>query len=611
MKANELRQLYIDFFSKKYDHAEIKGSSLIPENDPTVLFTTAGMHPLVPFLMGEAHPSGKRLVDVQKCVRTGDIDEVGDATHLTFFEMLGNWSLGDYFKEGAIKMSFEFLTSSRENGGLGLGLNRLSFTCFEGDEDAGKDEESYQVWKSLGVSDDRIAFLPKKDNWWGPAGATGPCGPDSEMFYWTGDEDAPLKFDPSDNRWVEIWNDVFMQYNKKEDGSFEPLVQQNVDTGMGLERVVAVLNGKKSAYDTELFSDVIAEIRTLANIGKPNEYEIIAERIIADHLRTATFIMGDPLGITPSNNDQGYVLRRLIRRAIRWAKKINIEGDFARKISGIFVKNYGDYYTELVNNKERIFEAMANEEMQFNKTLHRGLGILQKEMERLKSVKGDGIKAFADNFAFEMFATYGFPSELTFEELQENGWINSNEDLELFNSNFNKFFEEHQALSRAGAEKKFAGGLADHSEETTKLHTATHLLHQALRNVLGDHVEQKGSNITTERLRFDFTHPDKMTPQQILEVEQIVNDQIKKSLPISCVEMSVAAAKTGGAIGLFESKYGDTVKVYTMGDGDDVFSMEICGGPHVANTSELGSFKIKKEESSSSGVRRIKAVIGA
>ncbi|PIR55540.1 alanine--tRNA ligase [Candidatus Peregrinibacteria bacterium CG10_big_fil_rev_8_21_14_0_10_36_19] len=606
MTANELREKYIKFFTEKHGHKEIKGASLIPENDPTVLFTTAGMHPLVPFLLGEPHPSGKRLVDVQKCIRTGDIEEVGDATHLTFFEMLGNWSLGDYFKEQAIKMSFEFLTSE-----LGLSTSMLAVTCFAGDDDAPRDEESAEIWRSLGMPEGRISFLPKKDNWWGPAGITGPCGPDTEMFYWTGEEPAPAVFDSEDKRWVEIWNDVFMQYNKTEDGRFEPLTQTNVDTGMGLERVTAVLNGKKSAYETELFTEIIGEVRLLAGYSEPNEEQQHAERVIADHLRSATFMMGDQFGIFPSNTDQGYVLRRLIRRAIRYARKIGIEVDFARKLAGIVVKNYGDYYGELRDNQEKIFEGMALEEEKFNKTLHNGLGILEKEILKVNDRKNEGVKAFEENFFFEMLATYGFPVEMTIEELENEGWIRDESDKKYVMDKFNHYFEEHQKLSRAGAEKKFAGGLADHSEETTRLHTATHLLHQALRQVLGDHVEQRGSNITKERLRFDFPHPDKMTDEEKAKVEEIINEQIKKALPIHFEEMSVDEAKSRGAIGLFESKYGDTVNVYFMGEGDDAFSIEICGGPHVNNTSELGSFKILKEESCGAGMRRIKAQVGA
>ncbi len=605
MNPNDLRRLYIDFFVNNHGHAEIRGSSLIPENDPTVLFTTAGMHPLVPFLSGEAHPSGKRLTNVQKCIRTDDIDEVGDESHLTFFEMLGNWSLGDYFKEGAIKMSFEFLTAPREKGGLGFSLDSLAISCFEGDSDAPKDTESAEIWKGLGINPERIKFLPKKENWWGPAGQTGPCGPDTEMFYWTGEGSAPENFNPDDERWVEIWNDVFMQYNKKADGTFEPLSQKNVDTGMGFERVLSILEGVKSPFETVLFKEIIGEIRLLGGYTEPTDEQKVSERIIADHLRAATFILGDPMGVSPSNTDQGYILRRLIRRAIRHGRKLNIETDFARKIAGIVVKDYGDYYIELNENQDRIFQEIADEEMKFSETLLKGLIILKKETEKLKNRKNEGVKAFNEDFFFEMFATYGFPVEATVEELTTEGFIKDDKDKDYVMKKFDEYYLKHQNLSRAGAEKKFSGGLADNSEAVTRLHTATHLLHQALRIVLGDHVAQKGSNITEDRLRFDFSHNEKMTDEEKREVEKIVNEQIKKALPVSIEEMSVDEARESGAIGLFESKYGDKVKVYTIGD----FSKEICGGPHVENTSELGEFKIKKEESSSSGVRRIKAVL--
>ncbi|MDP2642480.1 MAG: alanine--tRNA ligase [Candidatus Peregrinibacteria bacterium] len=607
LTAQDLRNRYINFFAEKHGHREIKGASLIPENDPTVLFTTAGMHPLVPFLMGAPHAEGKRLTDVQKCIRTDDIDEVGDMCHLTFFEMLGNWSLGDYFKEEAIKMSFEFLTKE-----LGLSLKNLAFSCFAGDSDAPKDEESANVWRGLGVSDDRIAFLPKKNNWWGPAGLTGPCGPDTEMFFWTGEGEAPKKFDPDDVKWVEIWNDVFMQYNKTTEGTYEPLKQQNVDTGMGLERVLTVMNGVASPFETELFDEVIKEIRLLGNYSEANEEIQKSERIISDHLRAGTFILGDRFAVTPSNVDQGYVLRRLIRRAIRHGRKVGIEVDFCRKLAGIFVKKYCDFYTELLENQERIFSEMAMEEERFGKTLNNGIAVLKKEMIKFDGQKSEGLKVFAENFFFEMFATYGFPIEMIVEELQNSGWIKDKKDKDFVTENFEKFFKEHQDLSRAGADKKFAGGLADHSEEVTKLHTATHLLHKALRTVLGTHVEQRGSNITAERLRFDFSHGEKMTPEQIKQVEEIVNEQIKNALPVNYEEMTVDEAKTKGAMGLFESKYGEKVKVYTMGEDEKgtVFSREICGGPHVNNTSELKSFKILKEESSSGGIRRIKAVVG-
>ncbi len=601
--AHELRRLYIDFFVKKHDHAEIPGASLLPENDPTVLFTTAGMHPLVPYLLGEAHPSGKRLVNAQKCIRTGDVDEVGDDTHLTFFEMMGNWSLGDYFKEGAIKMSFEFLTTSREEGGLGLELEKLAFTCFEGDENAPRDEEAFKAWRELGVSEDRIAYLPKSENWWGPAGQTGPCGPDTEMFYWNSDEPVPAKFDPEDSTWVEIWNDVFMQYNKNEDGSYSELEQKNVDTGLGLERVLAMMNGARTPYETELFEEAVEAVRALGgyDIGPASASDefVVSERVVVDHLRAATFILGDVFGVTPSNTDQGYVLRMLIRRAIRHGRKLGIKGEFVRKIAGIYVRIYGETYPELIDNQEKIFEELVREEEQFGRTLEKGL----KEVEKCS---GDDL--MKGSFAFYMYETYGFPPEMTLEEIRKDSSMAKKLDEKKFWKEFDESLKAHQSKSRAGAEQKFSGGLADDSESVTRLHTATHLLHQALRQVLGNHVGQKGSNITSERLRFDFTHEEKMTPEQKEEVEKLVNEQIEADLPISCEEMTVEEAKKAGAIGLFESKYGDKVKVYTVGSGD-AFSKEICGGPHVSSTSELGRFKIKKEESSSRGVRRIKAVL--
>ncbi len=611
MVADELRRLYIDFFVKNHGHKEVCGASLLPENDPTVLFTTAGMHPLVPFLLGEVHPSGKRLVNVQKCIRTGDIDEVGDESHLTFLEMLGNWSLGDYFKEGSIKMSFEFLTKSREDGGLGMPMSKLAVSCFEGDDDAPRDDKSAEIWKSLGVPEKRIAFLPKKDNWWGPAGQTGPCGPDTEIFYWTGSGDAPETFDPDDENWLEIWNNVFMEYNKTPDGKYEPLDQKNVDTGMGLERVIAVMNGVKTPYETSLFTDAIDEIRLLGGYSEPNGEMIKSERIVADHMRAATFLLGDRQGVTPSNTDQGYVLRRLIRRAIMHGRKLGIEEDFARKLAGIYVKNYGGYYLELSDNQEKIFEEITKEEERFRKTLNRGLSVLRKEMDKNEGRKSEGVHVFDECFCFDMFATYGFPIEMTLEELEAEGWVKNETEKEKLLKDFEKNFKKHQELSRSGAEQKFAGGMADNSEEVTRLHTATHLLHQALREVLGPHVEQRGSNITFERLRFDFTHPEKMTDDEKAKVEELVNSQIKASLPVKYEEMSVEEAKARGAIGLFEAKYGEKVKVYVIGDPekDIVFSTEICGGPHVTNTSELGAFKIKKEESSSAGVRRIKAIL--
>ncbi|MBN1495034.1 alanine--tRNA ligase [Candidatus Peregrinibacteria bacterium] len=608
MLAKEVRQRYIDFFVNKHGHKQIAGASLIPENDPTVLFTTAGMHPLVPYLLGEKHPAGKRLVNHQKCVRTDDIDEVGDICHLTFFEMLGNWSLGDYFKKEAIEMSFDFLTCPADKGGLGLDSANLCVSCFEGDKDAPKDDEAAAVWESLGfkrhtkgkpLNGGQIWFYAKKDNWWGPAGQTGPCGPDTEMFYDTGKPKCPLcdTKGPSCEcrKYIEIWNDVFMQYNKNDDGSFSPLKQQNVDTGLGLERVVALLQGVKSPFETELFKDAIDKIYELAGI-KGTDETAISVRIIADHLRAAVFILGDKFGVAPSNTDQGYILRRLIRRAIRHGKKLGIAYNFTDRIALIYIDFYKDVYPELEEFHEKIITELQNEEEKFMKTLIHG----EKEFEKmLPNLLKNKEKILPGRLAFKLFDTYGFPIEMTEELAKENG-------LKTDKQGYIDAYKKHQELSRCGAEQKFAGGLADHSEATTKLHTATHLLHKALIMVLGDHVAQKGSNITVDRLRFDFSHPDKMTDEQLKKVENIVNEQIKRALEIKCEEMTVSEAKEKGAIGLFESKYGDRVKVYTVGD----FSMEICGGPHVQNTSELKSFKILKEQSSSSGIRRIKAVIG-
>ncbi|MBR2508630.1 MAG: alanine--tRNA ligase [Lentisphaeria bacterium] len=590
MKAADIRRKYIEFFVSK-GHKEIKSSSLIPDNDPTCLFTTAGMHPLVPYLSGEKHPLGTRLTDFQKCIRTGDIEEVGDPVHLTFFEMLGNWSLGDYFKEEAIKLSFEFLTG-KDN--LNIPLNMLAFTVFAGDEDAPFDQEAYDLWQSLGVSPDRIAKLPKKDNWWGPAGQTGPCGPDTEMFYWTGGGEAPQVFDPSDKRWVEIWNDVFMQYYKNADGKYELSKQKNVDTGMGLERVTAILQGKKSCYETEIFAPVFAEIDAILNRPAPAE-RTASERIIADHLRAATFIIAD--GITPGKVDQPYVLRRLIRRAIKNGRNLNIEGNFCARIAKVYIDQLGDVYPELKNNEAKILDEFSREEKTFEEALEKGTREFEKLIARVPAhvVK----KVISGKNAFFLYETYGFPVELTAEMAAEKGFT---VDMEGYQA----AYEKHQALSRQGAEQKFKGGLADHSEETAKLHTATHLLQAALRKVLGNHVCQKGSNITAERLRFDFSHEEKMTPEQIAEVQKLVNEAIERKLPVICEEMALEDAQKSGAMGLFESKYAEKVKVYTMGD----VSKEICGGPHANNTGDLEGFKILKEESSSRGVRRIKAVIG-
>jgi len=586
MTANELRQTYIDFFKSK-EHKSIPGASLIPENDSTVLFTTAGMHPLVPFLAGEKHPAGKRLVNCQKCIRTGDIDEVGDESHLTFFEMLGNWSLGDYFKKEAIQWSYEFLTEI-----LSIPVEKLSFSVFEGDDDAPKDEEAAKIWKSLGISDENIFYFPKKENWWGPAGQTGPCGPDTEMFYDTGSEKCGERCNPSCScgKYLEIWNDVFMQYNKNEDGTYSPLSQQNVDTGMGLDRVLTILQKKETVFETDLFSKAMALLTELA----PNTLNNIkSRRIIADHLRTATFLLAE--GIVPGRVDQPYILRRVIRRAVRHGRELGIRDNFIDKLGEIFIEENGEYYKELGKNKDHILDGLKKEEMVFRQTIKKGEKKLKKLFGKLKKEERTEITG---EESFELYATYGFPPELTQELAEEKGYTVNHTDYEAA-------FEEHQALSRKGAEQKFSGGLADHTEMTTALHTATHLLHEALRKVLGAHVAQKGSNITPERLRFDFSHPEKVTRDKLDEIEALINEQIQANLKVSMVEMSVDEAKKEGAIGLFGDKYGDRVKVYTIGN----FSKEICGGPHVDSLKSLGTFKIKKETSSSAGIRRIKAVL--
>ena len=588
----DLRAMFLKFF-QDHGHAVISSASVIPENDPTVLFTTAGMHPLVPYLMGQKHPAGTRLTDVQKCVRTGDIEDVGDFSHLTFFEMLGNWSLGDYFKKEMIPWSWEFLTSEKY---LGLPKDRLAFTVFAGDKDCPRDDESADLWHSCGVADDHIFYLPKENNWWGPAGVTGPCGPDTEMFIITDKEPCGPTCSPacSCGRYLEIWNDVFMQYNKKEDGTFEPLAQKNVDTGMGLERTICVLNGKKSVYETDLFENILGKIAELS--GKTygsDEATTKAFRIIADHMRTSTFIMGDDRGVSPANVDQGYVLRRLIRRAVRYGMEIGMPDGFTGEIAKVIIEQYKDVYPELKRNEAFVLEQLALEETRFAKTLKQGNREFEKLAQRVKDGRIDG------ESAFHLYDTYGFPVEMTCELAKDAG-------LTVDMEGFKECFKKHQATSQAGAEQRFKGGLADHSAQSARLHTATHLLHAALRKVLGDEVAQKGSNITAERLRFDFSFGRKMTKEEIAEVERLVNEAIDAHAPIVCEEMTVPEAKAQGAIGLFANKYGENVKVYTMGS----YSKEICGGPHATNTGDLKSFKIQKEESSSAGVRRIKAVIG-
>jgi len=592
LNSKELRQLYLDFFKEK-GHAVIGSASLIPENDPTVLFTTAGMHPLVPYLMGEKHPAGKRLVNVQKCVRTGDIDDVGDASHCTFFEMLGNWSLGDYFKKEAIAYSWEFLTSKRW---LGIDKDRLYFTCFLGDEDAPRDEESFNCWVEMGVDPSHIYYLPKKYNWWGPAGQTGPCGPDTEMFYDTGKAKCSEECSPacSCGKYLEIWNDVFMEYNKVAEGRYEPLAQKNVDTGMGLDRTVATLQGVESVYDTDAFKETLETISSLSSTEYLENEEVTRSfRIIADHIRCAVFILGDERGVTPSNVDQGYILRRLIRRAIRYAMQLGIEEGGLIEVAKSIIAQYGGFYEELNKNSEKILLELSKEEQRFGKTLKKGI----KEFERLISTLA-GLSISGQD-AFRLYDTFGFPLEFTEELAKEKGY-------EVDVLGYNEAFLQHQKKSQLGAEHRFKGGLADNTEETAKLHTATHLLHASLRKVLkDDSVSQKGSNITAERLRFDFSFPRKLTKEELSEVEALVNSIIEENLPITCEEVSVDEAKESGAIGLFESKYGERVKVYSIGE----FSKEICGGPHAASTGVLGSFKITKEEASSAGVRRIKAVL--
>ena len=585
--AQELREKYLSFF-ESHGHKRIPSASLIPENDPTVLFTTAGMHPLVPYLLGEPHPQGRRLTSVQKCIRTGDIDEVGDDTHLTFFEMLGNWSLQDYFKKETIEWSYEFLT--RE---LGIPVGKLAVSVFAGDEDAPFDEEAYRLWMGQGISEKRIAKLGKKDNWWGPAGQTGPCGPDTEMFYWVGDEVAPESFDPEDRRWVEIWNDVFMQYKKREDGMFEKLEKPNVDTGMGLERTLAVLSGKRSVFDTELFEPIFLMLHLHSGAASVSRHG----RIIVDHLRAAVMIIAD--GMVPSNKDQGYVLRRLLRRAIRTYKQVAGDPAFFVSIAESAIETLREAYPSLTQQKTIILEEIKKEQERFTKTLEKGEREVMKLWERNKNISGVD--------AFDLYQTFGFPLELTEEIAREYG-------QEIDHESFEAEFRKHQDLSRAGSEQKFAGGLADTSEATVKLHTATHMLHQALRSVLGQHVAQKGSNITPERLRFDFSNPEKMTTEQIQATETLVNENIKKDLPVHFLMLTLDEAKARGAIGLFEDKYatlGDKIKVYFIGNEatGECYSKEVCGGPHVEHTGLLGHFKIVKEEAVAGGVRRIKAIL--
>lgn len=588
MEKVDLKNIYLKFFEER-GHKIIPSAPVIPENDPTCLFNTAGMQPLVPYLKGEPHPEGTRLTDVQKCFRTNDLDEVGDKTHHTFFEMLGNWSLGDYFKKESITWSFELLTKY-----LKIPVEKLSVTVFKGNDIVPADNESADLWKSLGIPENRIAFLGEDDNWWPNMELTGPCGPDTEIFYWRSDEEVPSDFDPENDNWVEIWNNVFMQYNHKPDGTFEPLKNKNVDTGMGVERVVAVLEGQTDNYRSSIWTDLIKKIEEVSEKNYDDEKYTRSMRIIADHIRAIVILSGDDAGIKPSNTDQGYILRRLIRRMIRYAKKLDIDinSSWEQELAKVVINEYKPYYKELERNENSILEVLANEKNKFNKTLEKGL----REFEKLtRNIEGTEI---SKDIAFKLYDTYGFPIELTEELAKEQG-------LTVDIEGFKKKFEEHQALSRKGAEQKFKGGLASTGEMETKYHTATHLLNAALKKVLGSHVHQKGSNITAERMRFDFSHDSKMTPEEKQQTEDLVNEYIKMAIPVEKLEMPKEEAIKMGAECEFIERYPDIVTVYKIGD----VSTEICGEPHVSNTSELGKFKIKKEESSSAGVRRIKAVL--
>jgi len=601
MTSHELRKKYIEFFKNK-GHKEIPSAPLVPENDPTVLFTTAGMHPLVPFLLGEPHPSGKRLVNFQKCVRTGDIDEVGDAFHHTFFEMLGNWSLGDYFKKEAISFSYEFLTKE-----LGLDVNRLHVTCFAGDKDVPKDTESAEIWESLGIPRERIYFLGKKENFWGPVGESGPCGPDTEMHYDITQKPCGPNCNPSDNcgRFSEIWNDVFMEYNKTKDGKYEPLKQKNVDTGMGLERALAVVNNQDDNYQADLFLPIIQKIEEISG-KKYDEYKRDF-RVIADHIKATAFIISDH--VIPSNQGHGYILRRLIRRAARKGKALKINHMFTHMLIDTVINIYSQQYPKLKEQSSLIKDVVAKEEEKFQIPLdgieHFRIDLeaakehgLNKKIKDISMISSPGVVSGA--YVYEMFQTYGVPSDLSIEVIKELG-------LQFNQAEYDEAFKKHQELSRTASAGMFKGGLADHSEEVTKYHTATHLLHASLRQILGDHVQQKGSNLTAERLRFDFSQPEKLSEDQIKQVEDLVNEKIKENLAVTSEVMDKEAALKSGALAFFGDKYGDKVTVYSVGN----FSREICGGPHVKSTEELGNFKIIKEESAGAGIRRIYAVLNA
>ncbi|CAD7842155.1 Alanyl-tRNA synthetase [Olavius algarvensis spirochete endosymbiont] len=594
MQGNELKRRYIDFFVSR-NHTEISGKSLIPENDPSVLFTTAGMHPLIPYLLGENHPSGSRLVNVQKCIRTVDIESVGDSSHLTFFEMLGNWSIRDYFKKEAIAWSYEFLTNKDF---LGLNKNRIYVTVFEGDNDVPFDYESYNAWLSLAVPKEHIFKLPREENWWQPAGRGGPCGPDSEMFYDTGAEKCGSDCRPGCfcGKYFEIWNDVFIEYNKQSDGSYVALETPCVDTGMGVERTISMLQGKKTVYETELFAGIIRSIEDISGKKyRDDDSSTRSFRIIADHVKTAAMILGDGNAVRPSNLGQGYILRRLIRRCVRHGLKIGIDSNFLAQVAESVIRTYESAYVELASRQEFIQSELSLEEIQFRKTLNKGnkefygvLADLNKNKKRL--IPGQE--------AFHLYDTYGFPIELTQELAEEN-------NITVDRAGFDEAYRRHQEISKKGADKTFKGGLVDDSLMSIRYHTATHLLHEALRRVLGEHVAQKGSNITGDRLRFDFVHPRPMTDEEKKSVEKIVNDRIAENLPVSVQTMTIEQAKNINARALFEGKYGEQIRVYSIGN----FSTEVCGGPHVESIGDIGEFKIVKEQSVSRGIRRVRAVL--
>ena len=592
MTGDELRQSFLNFFAER-GHAIIPSAPLVPENDPTALFISAGMHPLVPYLLGESHPEGRRLANVQKCLRTDDIEEVGDISHNTFFEMLGFWSLGDYWKRDSLRWTFEWFTRV-----LDLEQERISVTVFAGDSDAPRDDEAVHVWLELGIPQERIYYLPKTENWWGPAGKTGPCGPDSELFYDTGRPEHGPGCQPGCNcgKYIEIGNNVFMQYNKTAEGRYEPLKQRNIDVGLGLERTLYIVQGTEDIYTTDLFASIVQSINELrkrqgGKTALSSEQEQRLIRIVADHVRAATFIIAD--GVLPGNVEQGYICRRLVRRAVRCGHELGMPGIFTAEVAQAVIARFGPIYPELEQRQATILNELTREEERFGKTLARGLGEFQKLEEGLRQ---RGERVLAGKAVFRLFDTFGFPPTLTAELAQERGL---SADLDGFNT----LFKQHQERSRQANQRRFAGGLADHSERTTQLHTATHLLHQALRDVLGTHVHQMGSNITPERLRFDFSHPNKLTTEEIRRIEEIVNQQIQRDLQTTMEVMPLQQALDLGALAFFGERYGDLVKVYKIGD----YSMEVCGGPHVQHTGEMGRFRITKTENIGQGIQRVRA----